>query len=549
MDGGKYRVWTNAVSFETGRGEVDLTATKHQDFTLKPMADFVRQMSGDELLASLPEDSADDRHMKRVFRNACTTCHQPNYILQNRFDSQGWTAILNLMRVINITGGYNGEDAAASPAIEYHKKELADYLARMRGPGPTAMKIKLRPRPTGEAARVVYTEYDVPLDPANGYETKYMTNDGSDWSLGTPSDVHGGHGVHDAQTDFNGNIWFTYNVASADITVGRADAKTGEVKFFAVPGSRGNASSSHGITRDQKGFLWFNVNKGTGGNTGSLGRIDPDAQKIDVFTPPKGMTGTASAATTIDVDGKGKVWVTAGIGALRFDPDTERFTEFKSLTQSSTMGTPGTYGLAGDSEGNGWWEQINIDTIGKSDIETGKSLEVKLPPAEVPGGLFTAEEQKMYEMSGDSSPWAEAPRRMGADHNGKYVYACDWLGGNLAQIDIDTLKVKMIPMPDPLAEQPYHAVVDSNHNVWVNLMGADKVMRYEPSSGKWTEFPGPTLGGETRYFSILERNGSMQLTFPYARARKVAHMTFRTSQEIQALKNQVQQQERAQARM
>ena len=36
-------------------------------------------------------------------------------------------------------------------------------------------------------------------------------------------------------------------------------------------------------------------------------------------------------ATTVDFDGKGKIWVSAPDGALRFDPATETFTEFKSL--------------------------------------------------------------------------------------------------------------------------------------------------------------------------------------------------------------------------
>ena len=120
------------------------------------------------------------------------------------------------------------------------------------------MKIKVRPRPTGDAARVVFTEYDVPLDSSSGSDTKYVTNDGSDWSLGTPSSLNGAHGVHDAQADQNGNIWYTNNVASKEITLGRVDAKTGEVRTFKVPGGpggKGNAALGHGITRDQHGII------------------------------------------------------------------------------------------------------------------------------------------------------------------------------------------------------------------------------------------------------------------------------------------------------
>src|SRR6267378_4177802 len=86
-DAGKYQVWAQADTFETARAAVELAATRHQDFSMKPMQDFERQLTGDQLLASLPEDTLEDRRLKRVFRNNCTSCHQPNYILQNRFDA------------------------------------------------------------------------------------------------------------------------------------------------------------------------------------------------------------------------------------------------------------------------------------------------------------------------------------------------------------------------------------------------------------------------------------------------------------------------------
>jgi hypothetical protein len=76
-------------------------------------------------------------------------------------------------------------------------------------------------------------------------------------------------------------------------------------------------------------------------------------------------------------------------------------------------------------------------------------------------------------------------------------------------------------------------------------MGGDEMMKYDVKTSQWTEYPLPTLGAETRYFSILEHNGSMQLILPYSRTRKVARMTFRTQEDIQALKKQVQQQEQA----
>jgi len=548
LDAGKYQVWAQADTFETARAAVELSSTRHQDFSLKPLKDFERQLTGDQLLASLPEDTPEDRRLKRVFRNNCTSCHQPNYILQNKFDADGWVAIMNAMRDFTVTGNYNGEDSPAAPTIEYFKKDLANYLAKVRGPGPSAMKFNLRPRPRGEAARVVFTEYEVPLDPGSGFDTKYPTNNGSDWSQGTPSALNGSHGVHDAQADFNGNIWFSNNVASKLISVGRIDAKTGEVRYIKVPDFKGNAALGHGIVRDAEGILWFNINmNGTGPN--ALGRLDPETEKVEVFTTPQGMTAVTQVATSLDVDGKGKVWVTSGTGALRFDPQTKQFSEFKSVNYTTADGVGMTYGLAGDSQGNGWWAEMGIDIVGHSDIETGKSMEVKLPPVPGQAERYTPEQRQMFAMTGSdfnlAVPWAQGPRRMGADKTGNYVWVCDWWGGNLAKIDIRTQKVTLVPLPRPDALQPYAAAVDSSHNVWTNIMNGDEVMKFDVKTSQWTEYPVPTLGAEMRYFSILEHNGTMQLIMPYSRTRKVARMTFRSPEDIQALKKQVQQQEQA----
>jgi streptogramin lyase len=540
MAPGEYQVWAQADAFETARAKVNLAAARHQDFVLKPLQDFQRQLTGDQLLASLPDGTPDDRRLKRVVRNSCTSCHQPNYILQERFDIAGWTAILDLMKRVNVAGGYLGAASEPAPIIDAHEKELAAYLARISGPESSAMNFKLRPRPTGEAARAVFTEYDVPIAPDEKNGTEYITNDGSDWSLGTPSSLSGAHGIHDAQADLSGNIWFSYNVANHDISLGRVDAKTGALKTFKVAGLHGLAANGHGITRDRQGNLWFNVSAGMEGGPGRLAKIDPVTEKIDVFTPPQGMTGPTTAAGTVDVDGKGKIWATTGPGAVRFDPETKQFTEFKSSVYENSDGIGNTYGLAADADGNAWWAQMNMDTMSKSDIKSGKVTQVKIPPAPGQTDLVTEEERKVYAHAGSTwviaVPWAEGPRRLGADKNGHAIWVCDWWGGNLAKIDTHSLKVTMIPLPRPDAQQPYQAQVDSNHNVWINLMNADEVVKFDPKSSKWVEYPFPTLGAETRYVSLLEKDGALQVILPYSRARKVARMTFRTEKDLESLK-------------
>src|SRR5712691_8532849 len=245
LPAGTYRVWAQAVSFETAKAEVELSAPRSHGFVLKPLKDFVRQLPGNVMLAALPEETEQDKRMKRLVRNICTGCHTPSYVLQHRFDEAGWSAIIELMKNANVYGTFVGKERKPSGILDYHQKELAAYLAHARGPGESAMKFKLEPRPAGEAARVMFKEYDVPLDPDAGLPANFVQNDGSDWSLGTPSVLIPGWGVHDAWLDLNGNIWFTCNVPNKYVTVAKIDSKTGAFTPFKVNAANGLAAGAH----------------------------------------------------------------------------------------------------------------------------------------------------------------------------------------------------------------------------------------------------------------------------------------------------------------
>jgi len=90
------------------------------------------------------------------------------------------------------------------------------------------------------------------------------------------------------------------------------------------------------------------------------------------------------------VDTKGNVWATTSTGAIRYDPNTHEFKEFKSPTLTDN-GPGGSYGIAADRMGNGWWTQINIDRVNRADIESGKTQEFKeAPRAARADGVLTA---------------------------------------------------------------------------------------------------------------------------------------------------------------
>ena len=532
---GKYRLWAQALTFATAKSEVDLAAAKKQDFKLDTLADFERQLPGDLVIASLPDATPEDARLKNLVHNNCTGCHTPNYPLQHKFDAAGWSAIIDLMKHVNVSGVYLGADRT-NGVLDYNQKELAAYLARARGPGETSMKFKLRPRPTGEAARVVFKEYDVPLQTDSNVPRKEDLKDGSDWAQGTPS--RAGSLVHDSWADLDGNIWFTSNVPNHTTSLGRIDPQTGAVEMLKVNGQNGMAANTHGMTRDPSGIIWFNVNPGKG----SLGRLDPKTKQIQVFQPPSGMSPTGGA-TTVDWDGKGKIWVSSPEGALRFDPQSETFTEYKSRTYKTPNGTGTTYGAAGDREGNGWWAEMTLDIIGHADAKTGEASELKLPRVVLDKDLVNDEQRAFYEKYSEADfnqpvPWNEGPRRMGSDKNGDVLWVGNSWGGNLAKIDIHTMETSFVPLPGPGAMQPYHVAVDSGHNAWLNIWTSDVILRYDPSTSKWTTFDLPTRGTEARYISLLERNGKLSVVLPYSRTSKVAVMTFRSEADMEAAQRQ-----------
>ena len=177
------------------------------------------------------------------------------------------------------------------------------------------MKVASRPRPTGEAARAVWTLYDLPLnaDAGNGALAKYNPNDGTDWLLGTPSKL--GQMPHDGGLGLDGTIYYTVNNPNRGVTIGKVDPKTGAVKYIKADNAKGTAATAHGLTRDGSGNFWFDVDPGRR----ALGKLDVKTDTITIYQTPADMS-PVGGAVTLDVDGKGMVWASTPSGAAELRP-------------------------------------------------------------------------------------------------------------------------------------------------------------------------------------------------------------------------------------
>ena len=524
LEDGHYDVWAQAVGYDIARAAVQLDGQGvQQTFAMSTLEDFSLQLSGSEWIESLPADTREDRRMRELFRVNCSECHQPNLVLQNRFDEDGWLTMIERMDRPRNTGMDGSDQVQATPTttIGYHKADLARYLARVRGPGPSPMTLKRHPRPTGDAARVVITEYDVP--PAETPDELAWT-DGSDWTEGSSAGGHFAVGIHDLQVDEAGNAWFTESPGGGR-TIGKVDAATGEVTGFNVIDRDGETPlRAHGIGKDPDGHLWFD-------GYGPIGQIDPATETFSLHYPPARM-GSGAFLTT-DADKDGKVWTGTRYGSIQYDPDTEKFKYFQNVTPAD--GT--TYGMTVDADGNGWWTTFWADIVTKADVETGERVEFKMRNPVDRELIIEPEEAEFYEDIGaltwgfaNTVPGVQGPRRLGADRNGTAVYVPLYYGMALAKIDINTHEMTRYPLP--IAAHPYFVVVDKNSMVWTNLMSDDRIARFDPVTEEYTLFKLPTNGCESRNIAVDDRHGDVWV--PCIRASKIARLQFRSPADLQA---------------
>jgi streptogramin lyase len=519
LPAGSYKVWAQAIGLERAEANADVgSRVSRLDFTMKETTDIIPQLSGYQVMAALPEDTVAHRRGKVLFQKNCTYCHETATVLRDRFDQQGWEAI-----VLAMTNGFSRNPKPLTPA----QKELATYLTEMRGPGPSPMKPKVF-RPRGEATLPVTYEYDVEFDQGG-----FSAHNGSDWRFGQASSAGGGGAIHDTVLDWDGNFWFTANRASANRTIGRVDGKTGKTTNFAVPIGEGRVAQSHGILLGPDGRVYFNSSPKIAYLDGDLGIVDTKTQKVETIRPPEGMTQVSG---WLGYDAKGRIWAASGPtktpgGALRFDPKTKTFTVFKSPTARMT------YGIAGDSDGNGWWTGVDDDIMVYTD-SNDQVHEIKLPPQPPAEYVKAGDFGQGEEIPQPGIGGKQSPRRPFADLNGTALWVPNFYGNTLLRIDTKTKELKYYPVPYP-AMNPYEAAVDSKHQVWVTFQNSDEMGRFDPQTGNWTMYSWPTKGMAQRQNHMLERDGVLQFASASGVAHRVGRMVIRTEKDVQALRDHV----------
>jgi streptogramin lyase len=511
---GKYKVWAQAVGFEIASAEIELAGVekKHLELTLPALADFHAQLSGTEWVESLPEETPADRRMKSVFVNNCSGCHEVSFLLQNRFDSAGWGKIINLMQTMQSIG-FAAPGATPDELIHAYRPELAEYLGRVRGPGNSPLTLRPLPRPTGEAAQIVVTEFDLPRP---GMPDWVMKHNGTDWSEGTPS-RYDGRAAHDVAVDKGGYVWFTDD-ATPERTLGKLDPRTGQVTDYKLADPANAAESSHALVFDRMGNIWF-----SNGTEGSPTKFDPETGKFFRFPRPDGFPFSGDF---IALDSKGNVWSPDRQGAFKLDPITGKYTNYSSAPSKSN------YDLTADSDDNMWVSQPGGNRMALVDPQAGKVESVLFDPVTPADFEITDKDRDIFAnlkiTANTATPLDKGPRRSVTDRQTNTVWVCEFFADRLAKIDARTKKVTEYPLPHRYS-QPYAATVDKNHRVWITMLNSDRIARFDPATEKFTEFQLPTRGTEIRHIQVDNSTIPPTVWLPYDRTNKIARVQFRAS--------------------
>jgi streptogramin lyase len=561
LESDQYNVLVQAVGYDAGRlaTRLDAGRTEERNFTLTPLKDFSRQLSGIEWMASLPEDTPQLKRAKRILGVNCNQCHAVGTIMQNRFDFTGWTAIVRMMETTSWNGNLFAPESAngqPDPYIRGYHEEIVGYLTRVAGPDS---KLNLKPlaRMTGDATQIVVTEYDISPGHLPGY---LVTSNGSDWSLGTASH-HESRAVHDHVVDLDGYVWFTDNVTPKR-SIGKLDPRTGKVTDYTHLSEKGMPVGVHDINVDQEGNIWFNS-----GGDGTLDKFDPKTEKFTHYALPADGSVPRGVGGLIGVDSKGNIWGRVGGrsvedfdpklgikfyrndgkqkgGAVRLDPKTGKYAYYPALTPAMSH-----YSIGVDALDNAWVTRPDIDQIVHIDTKTSDVHEISMSRRDRDDVLQTSLDKELaakfepHRAAATGPVWQQGPRRQvqsywtamkfAEDKNFDAHYFTLSKASKIAKADVRTRKVTEYPLPHPYSF-PYMVTIDKNQMVWVSAMNTDRVYKFNPKTEQWTDYELPTRGTDSRSIDVDNTKALPEVWLSYWGTSQLARVQFRTPEAYRA---------------
>ena len=421
------------------------------DLKLEPAPITPAQVTNAEWLTSAPGPD----ELKRAMLN-CTDCHSLQRIFMSSHSSEEFLQVFDRM------GGYypgasdlqpqrlNGQHRR--PAVDSAlARRFADYLATLNlsshpeNHAEHSFDLKMSPRATGNATRVIITEYDLPRKEIQ---------------------------PHDVIVDADGTVWFSH---FAEQFLSKLDSKTGQVTDYPIPVLKpDHPKGTLDLEADPDGNIWVGMMY-----QGGMARFDPKTEQFRVYPLPKEWQTDATQQSHFSVAGMkadGKIWVKNSDHSqvLKLDPVSGEYVNLGSYNIPSTGKPIGIYGIYADAQNNAYILEFGNGGIGKIDAKTDAFAFYPTP-----------------------TPFSRA-RRGRVDAQNRLWFA-EFGSNGVGMFDPRTEKITEWKAPLEW-ESPYDVVADRYGHVWEINESSDRLGRLDPKTGAWVNYPLPRYSNLRRAF-------------------------------------------------
>ena len=452
---GPYHLSIRAIGYSLlGPASIDLTDERpaKADLTLRQVPVAADQLTNTEWLSSAPGPD----QFKRALLH-CTDCHSLGRIFQSKHDAEGFLKVFERM------GGYypGASDMQPQRLVGDHRRpavnaaiarDLAVHLAglNLSTRAEHEFPLKVSPRASGRATRVIITEYDLPRKEIQ---------------------------PHDVVVDAEGMVWYSH---FGEQFLSRLDPQTGKVTDFPIPVQKpDHPKGTLDLEIDPDGDIWVGLMYQSG-----MARFDRAKEQFRIYPLPKEWQTDATQQSHFSVAGMkadGKIWVKNSDRSqvMRLDPETGHYENLGSFKIPSSGKPIGIYGIYADLENNAYILEFGDGGIGRIDARTGAFKFYPTP-----------------------TPFSRA-RRGRVDAQNRLWFA-EFGSNGVAMFDPATETI--MEWKKPLAwESPYDVVATRSGDVWEVNESSDRVGRLDPRTGEWTNYPLPRYSNLRRVF-VDERN-------------------------------------------
>ena len=480
LEDGSYTVAIRAVGYDLVNSSpvrIVKDVMSSVDLELRKTTNLAGQLSSAEWVLSMPGTSAQKSRLVHQLVS-CAYCHTYQRIMVSRHTGDEFLPVIQRMgtyypdgtavsnnnhRGRAIKNTENGQHAFVAPpnwgfTPGIPKTELANFLASVNLSGGKQnwdYELETLPRPTGEATRVIVTQYDMP----------------------TAETV-----AHDMDIDSQGNVWYTDESRQM---IGKLDSRTARFTEYELPPvNESDVPGTRDVQVDMHDRVWFPMRVPGSGTV--LTRFDPETEEIH------SVAGAGGQFLSMGPDGK--IW----IGFTRVDPETMQVDASFSFREFVPKGaSPYVDNSRVDSQGNAWMVTnrgpggvigVNADT-GQVDWFPVEGVSARRGRIDHADRLWYGEylndkifmfdtvtkKVRRWEVPEYSTPYTVSV----PDKNG-YVYASSNMSERLIRLEPKTGTVIEYQMPTEFdAKKIAYDPTTDNVVLWMSNMRVARIMKVE----------------------------------------------------------------------